>query len=123
MAYIVQNYTGNAIGTFANEAVIVTFPITAAGSQLLRAEVVTSASVANAVKLQHSMDGTTWTDVVASPETGTTHSIVIGKTVETAAGSFTNNSEGVVPLKPLGRLICNVVAGITTTKVLVAMDR
>ena len=112
MPYKVISYTSDAaIGSKVNTDVLCEFTIGSGGSRNLRVEVHSSAGVDTSFKLQTSMDGVYWVDATAAA-------------AQIAAGYaeiVVTEGDAETPLRPLGRLIAT--AAITTTKVLVAMDR
>ena len=111
----------SGVGTFANNDVLATFSINNGAEWGLRLAVGTTANFTN-IKFQHSVDGTVWTDVATFAQDGSANEayVLIGRTVETAADTFTNNLEGLLPLKPKGRIIAT--GDITTTYCYVVSD-
>jgi hypothetical protein len=117
MAYRMKNLP-TGVGTFASNDVLATFSLSKSDALNFRAELGTTANFTN-VKLQHSMDGTTWTDVVTGVAVGSTASELLvnpGSGVTGAVGQ-----SAILPLKPYARILAT--GAITTTYCVIATDR
>ena len=110
MAYNTRNYT-NGIGSFTTGQVMAEFTIPR-GGLIMRVSVVQVATISGTehVKLQHSSDGTNWSDVRTTNDdgSGTVGEIVIGP-------NTTGLWDGILPLKSHGRLVAVTAGTLVTT--------